>query len=92
MKGLKKLFLASMVAVAGLSLASCGGKKDNTTGETTPTTTNSGDEKKQYDNDVLNKLVDAEEVADDMANFVIHGTRYRFRSFFFFVLLKKRKD
>ena len=58
MKGLKKLFLASMVAVAGLSLASCGGKKNKTTEPTENTETTP--EGPKYENNVLNRLTDIE--------------------------------
>ncbi len=77
MKGLKKLFLASMVAVAGLSLASCGGKKNKTTeptGEITETTP----EGPKYENNVLNRLTDIESSFDNINQFVVDGVAQEF--------------
>ena len=76
MKGLKKLFLASMVAVAGLSLASCGGKKNKTTEPTENTETTP--EGPKYENNVLNRLTDIESSFNNINEFVVDGVAQEF--------------
>jgi len=76
MKGLKKLFLASMVAVAGLSLASCG-KKENKTTEPTGDTTESTTGEVVETLSVLNQLKKISGIAGEMKDFTISDSAFK---------------
>ena len=76
MKGLKKLFLASMVAVAGLSLASCG-KKENKTTEPTGDTTESTTGKVVETLSVLDQLKKISGIAGEMKDFTISDSAFK---------------
>ncbi len=76
MKGLKKLFLASMVAVAGLSLASCG-KKENKTTEPTGDTTESTTGEVVETLSVLDQLKKISGIAGEMKDFTISDSAFK---------------
>ena len=76
MKGLKKLFLASMVAVAGLSLASCG-KKENKTTDVTGDTTESTTGEVVETLSVLDQLKKISGIAGEMKDFTINDSAFK---------------